>query len=251
MKNNPLVSIIVPNYNGAKFLKECIDSVIAQTYHNWELIICDDNSTDNSLEILTSYMDKRIVRPIALKENKGAAVVRNLCIEAAKGDLLAFLDNDDFWHPEKLEKQVDFMTRNGFDFTYTDYIQFSDSYKKIVRCKKKVSKRIMLRNNYILTSTVIYNAQSLGKIFMTDIRKRQDWSLFLNILDQSGHAHNLPKPLTYYRKHSKSLSNKKLGLLRYTFDFYHEVLRYGKVKAIFMVVQYLFYYFIKKFKEIL
>ncbi|UJH69042.1 glycosyltransferase family 2 protein [Allomuricauda sp. SCSIO 65647] len=250
MKDSPLVSIIVPNYNGAEFLEECIDSVISQTYKNWELIICDDNSTDGSLEIVCKYKDKRILPPIALKKNQGAAVARNLCIETAKGELLAFLDNDDFWHPEKLKKQVDFMIRNAFDFTYTDYIQFSDSHKKIVRCKERVSKRVMLRNNYILTSTVMYNASSIGKVYMSNIRKRQDWSLFMNILNKSAHAYNLTEPLTHYRKHPKSLSNKKLGLLGYTFDFYHKVLGYGKIMAVFMLVQYLFHYFIKKIKEI-
>lgn len=251
MKNetNPLVSIVVPNYNGSRYLRECIDSVLAQTYQHWELLVCDDNSTDNSLEILRSYDDLRIAPIITLNTNVGAALVRNHCIKAAKGALIAFLDNDDFWHPEKLEKQVDFMMRNNYDFTYTDYIQFSDIYTKEVACKKKVSKKVMLRNNYILTSTAIYNAKSLGKIYMENIRKRQDWSLFLNILDASGNAYNLSEPLTHYRKHNQSLSNKKMGLLKYTYDFYHLVLGYNKISTVFMVAQYLFYYFIKKFKE--
>ncbi len=249
IKENPLVSIIVPNYNGAEFLKDCIDSAIAQTYPYWELLICDDNSSDNSLSIVSSFNDKRILPPIALKENKGAAVARNLCIEAAKGDYVAFMDNDDFWHPEKLEKQLAFMSDNDYDFTYTDYIQFSEHYQKEVQCKEMVSKKVMLRNNYILTSTAIYNASSIGKVYMSDIRKRQDWSLFLNILDKTGHAYNLPEPLAHYRKHADSLSNKKLGLLKYTFDFYHKVLGYGKVRSVCMLIQYLVYYFIKKLKE--
>lgn len=249
MNDNPLISIVIPNYNGAKFLQQCIDSVIAQTYQNWELLICDDNSNDNSLDILAQYQDKRIMPPIVLKENRGAAIARNYCIEKAKGELIAFLDNDDIWHQDKLKKQVAFMLANDYDFSYTDYIQFSESHEKVVACKKKVTKKIMLRNNYILTSTAIYNVKSLGKVFMADIRKRQDWSLFLNILEKSGSAYNLSEPLTSYRKHSQSLSNKKLGLLKYTFDFYHKVLGYKRIISVLMVVQYLFYYFLKKLKE--
>ena len=224
MKDQPLVSIIVPNYNGADFLARCIDSVLEQTYDNWELIICDDNSTDYSLEILAKYNNTKILPVIVLEQNQGAAVVRNRCIEVAKGDYIAFLDNDDFWHPEKLEKQIQFMIDNDYGFTYTDYIQFSPDYEKTIRCKKRVSRRILLRNNYILTSTAIYNTTKLGKIYMADIRKRQDWSLFLNILEKTPHAYNLAEPLTHYRKHSKSLSNNKLGLLKYTFDFYNIIL---------------------------
>lgn len=228
---------------------QCVESVLAQTYQNWELLICDDNSSDNSLEVLAQYEDPRIPPPIALKVNQGAAEVRNQCIKVAKGDFIAFLDNDDFWHAEKLEKQIDFMTKNGYDFTYTDYVQFSERYEKTIRCKKRVSKRMLLRNNYILTSTVIYNTARLGKIYMANIRKRQDWSLFLNILDKTPYAYNFAEPLAHYRKHSQSLSSNKFGLLKYTFDFYHKVLGYGKPISIVMLLQYLFYYFTKKFKE--
>ncbi|WP_425235168.1 glycosyltransferase family 2 protein [Ulvibacterium sp.] len=249
MKKDPLVSIIVPNFNGAKFLGQCIDSVLAQSYRNWELLICDDNSTDDSLEVITCFDDARIPPPIILTENKGAAVARNECIQAAKGEYIAFLDNDDYWHPKKLEKQLHFMSRNNYHFTYTDYIQFSEHYEKSVACKKHVSRRIMLRNNYILTSTAMYKAAAIGKIYMSDIRKRQDWSLFLNILDQTKKAYNLSEPLAYYRKHSRSLSSKKLGLLKYTYDFYHKVLGFGKFMTIIMVMQYLMYYFVKKIKE--
>ncbi|MCX2680677.1 glycosyltransferase family 2 protein [Galbibacter sp. EGI 63066] len=249
MNNNPLVSIVVPNYNGKKYLKQCIDSVINQSYNNWELIICDDNSTDDSKEIIHSYQDKRIVPPIMLKQNQGAAVTRNMAIERAKGSFIAFLDNDDYWSPTKLEEQLKFMIENKYLFTYTNYIQFSEHKKRYVKCVNRVTKSKLLKNNYILTSTVMYNAQKLGKIYMANIRKRQDWSLFINIIEKSKYAYNLNKDLTYYRKHKDSISAKKLGLIKYNFNFYHNVLGYNKIISYLLMLRYITYYLLKKSKE--
>ncbi len=246
-----LVSVIVPNYNGKLFLERCIESVLAQSYTNWELIICDDCSTDNSIELISQYADSRIKEPIRLEANQGAAVARNLCIERAKGEYISFLDNDDYWLPEKLERQIDFMKKEGHLFTYTDYFLFKNDRKKRISSKRYVKYPTLLRNNYILTSTVIYNAKQLGKIYMANIRKRQDWSLFINIIRKSGVAYNLPVPLAAYRRHSDSLSSNKLDLLGYNFNFYHQVLGFSKLKSAVYMIQFLFFYFIKKFKEAL
>lgn len=249
MSKTPLVSIVVPNYNGEKFLKECIDSVLSQTYNNWELIICDDNSVDNSLDIINSYNDSRIISPIVLKENQGAAIARNKAIECVKGSYIAFLDNDDYWAPTKLEEQLKFMINNNYLFTYTDYIQFSGDKRKLVRCIDHVTKRKLLKNNYILTSSVIYYAEKLGKIYMANIRKRQDWSLFINIIEKSQNAYNYSKGLTYYRKHDNSISANKLDLLKYNFYFYHKVLEYDKFISYLLMTRFIFYYMLKKIKE--
>ena len=115
-----LVSIVMPNYNGGKYLKETIDSVLSQTFDNWELLFVDDCSTDNSLEIVRSYADERI-RIFQNETNRGAAVSRNRAIEAANGRWIAFLDSDDLWLPEKLEKQVAFMKDKEIVFSFTDY----------------------------------------------------------------------------------------------------------------------------------
>ncbi|MEP2690287.1 glycosyltransferase family 2 protein [Maribacter dokdonensis] len=249
MINNILVSIIVPNYNGAKYIEDCINSVLNQTYTNWELIICDDNSSDNSVELIKSYSDNRIISPIINKKNNGAAVARNNAIKQAKGEFIAFLDNDDYWEPKKLEKQVKFMIGGNYSFTFTDYVQFNTKNKKTIRCKKIVSKSDLLKNNYILTSTVIYNAKKLGKIYMADIRKRQDWSLFINIIEKSELAYNLPLALSFYRKHEESISSNKIDLLKHNFNFYNKVLGYSKPNSFLMMIRFLLYYFIKKFKE--
>jgi glycosyltransferase involved in cell wall biosynthesis len=239
----------MPNYNGAKFISQSISSVLEQTYPFWELIVCDDKSTDNSLDIIESFKDERIKSPIKMEINQGAAVARNKAIENAKGSYIAFLDNDDHWAPQKLQEQLNFMLDNNFEFTYTDYFQYSNTYTKHIKCKMKVNYHSLLRNNYILTSTVMYNAQSLGKVYMENIRKRQDWSLFINIIKKSGFAHNLPKPLAYYRKHEASLSSSKFDLIKYNFNFYHEVLGFSKSSSFFLMIRFLFYYFLKKIKE--
>ncbi|WP_027065471.1 glycosyltransferase family 2 protein [Maribacter sp. Hel_I_7] len=249
MINNILVSIIVPNYNGAKYIEDCINSVLNQTYTNWELIICDDNSSDNSVELINNYNDDRIISPVIHNENKGAAVARNNAIRQATGEFIAFLDNDDYWDSKKLEKQVEFMLDGSYTFTFTDYVQFNTKNKKNIRCKKVVSRNDLLKNNYILTSTVIYNAKKLGKIYMANIRKRQDWSLFINIIEKSEFAYNLPLALSFYRKHEDSISSNKIDLLKYNFNFYNKVLGYSKLKSFLMMVRFLFHYFIKKIRE--
>ncbi len=249
MKDNPLVSIITPNYNGAKYINKCINSVLNQSYTDWELIICDDNSTDNSLDIINSYNDKRILAPIQLQKNQGAAVARNLAIEKASGNFIAFLDNDDYWTNDKLMKQINFMKKNNYSFSYTNYVQFNSKKRKGINCKNKVTKKDLLKNNYILTSTVIYNAEQLGKIYMANIRKRQDWSLFINIIEKSKYAYNLPEELSFYRRHEDSISSNKLQLFKFNFDFYNSVLGYSKTYSILLMTRFLFYYVIKKFKE--
>ena len=120
---------------------------------------------------------------------------------------------------------------------------------KLLAARKKVDKKTLLKNNYILTSTVIYDAKKLGKIYMANIRKRQDWSLFINIIERSGPAYCLTEALTYYRKHDQSLSANKFNLIKYNYDFYHKVLGYGKTTSFFMLCRYMLHYFLKKFKE--
>ncbi|MBU2995973.1 glycosyltransferase [Cellulophaga baltica] len=247
--NNPLVSIVVPNYNGADYLKECIDSILNQSYTNWELIICDDNSKDKSVEVINSYNDSRILPPIILETNQGAAITRNSAIKAAKGVFIAFLDNDDYWNEDKLKLQLEFMLKNNYSFTYTNYIQFSKTKNTLISCKNKVSKNDLLRNNYILTSTVIYDAEKLGKIYMVNMRKRQDWSLFINIVKKSKYAYCLPLELTNYRKHDNSISANKFDLFMYNFNFYNNALGYNKFMSLLLMVRFLFYYFIKKIIE--
>lgn len=125
-----LVSIITPSYNSAKFIGKTIDSVISQTYKNWEMIIIDDCSTDSSAEFIKTYEEKDSrIKLVQLKENSGAAVARNIGIQLAQGRFIAFLDSDDSWLPEKLERQIDFMLFNDYSFTYTSYLKVDEGGK--------------------------------------------------------------------------------------------------------------------------
>ena len=125
-----LVSIIMPSYNTARFISETIESVLAQTYTNWELIIVDDCSTDNTDEVVAAFSDERI-RYLKNEKNSGAAVSRNYALREARGRWIAFLDSDDLWHPEKLEKQIIFMESGDYSFSYTDYIQIDEESKSL------------------------------------------------------------------------------------------------------------------------
>ena len=181
--DEPLVSIITPLYNAASFISETIQSVQNQGYQHWEHIIVDDLSTDTSLSIAEKYAsrDSRI-RIIENTENLGAAVCRNKATEAAKGDYIAFLDADDLWYPEKLDKQVAYMRANDIDVSYSSYIQMDadgNSLKRRIKALPTLSYAKQLRNNYIGNLTGIYHAAIIGKIIAPELRKRQDWGVWL------------------------------------------------------------------------
>ena len=160
-----LVSIIMPNYNSEKYVKESIQSVLDQTYQNWELILVDDCSTDNSLEIVKSFGDDRI-KIFQNETNSGAAVSRNYALRMAEGKWIAFLDSDDLWSPEKLSLQIDFMVKNNYHFSYTPYSHIDENSNPLnveVTGPRKISKRKMFRYDYIGCLTVIYNREYVGR----------------------------------------------------------------------------------------
>ena len=125
-----LVSIIMPSWNTARFIRESIDSVRNQTYTNWELLIVDDCSTDNTDEIVASYSDERI-RYFKNKKNSGAALTRNRALREARGEWIAVLDSDDLWTPEKLERQLQFMKENNYVFSYHEYVKIDEESKPL------------------------------------------------------------------------------------------------------------------------
>ena len=179
-----LVSIIMPNYNGEKYLKETIDSVVSQSYRNWELIITDDCSSDNSLEIIERYGDERI-RVIASKENCGAAVSRNKAIAAANGRWLAFLDSDDLWDKDKLSLQLKFMNEEKCAFSFTHYYfdRNDGALKEFAPPKDRYDYKAILKHCYIACPTVIYDSVVLGKVYSTLVRTtRHKINLIVNYL---------------------------------------------------------------------
>lgn len=237
MTIEPLVSIITPLYNSEKFIEETIKSVLSQTYNNWEMLIVDDCSTDNGVEIVEKYQvkDKRI-KLIRLSKNGGGAVARNKGIEEAKGDYIAFLDSDDLWHYQKLEKQIKFMKKNNYTFTFTKYQQMNEKGEKLdryINVPKTLTYRQTLLKNPIGCLTVIYNSKELGKIYMPLIRKRQDYALWLKILKKGIIAHGLNENLSYYRLLENSISSNKISLIKYQWKLYRKIEKLSILESFF------------------
>jgi len=180
-----LVSIITPTYNSERFIAQTIESVINQSYTNWEMLITDDCSNDNTIDIVKFYQSKDSrIKLFKLEKNHGAGVARNHSLKNAKGRYVAFCDADDQWKKNKLELQLKFMEENNLEFSYSDYevIDENGNFLRNVKCPKKLTYKKLLRNNYVGCLTAIYDTKFLGKLMMSKIRKRQDWVLWLNIM---------------------------------------------------------------------
>lgn len=253
--STPLVSIITPLYNAQLFISETILSIQNQTYPHWELIIVDDNSSDNSVALSEKFAreDERI-QLVKLKSNKGAAYCRNHATQLAKGDFIAFLDADDLWHPEKLSKQLDFMKTHGCDVSLTNYLlidEKGDSLKKRVKALSLVSYKKQHSNNYIGNLTGMYNVKQLGKILAPNIRKRQDWAVWLEAIKKSGKpAKGLQEDLAYYRVHNNSMSANKTRLIKYNYSFYKDYLGYSNVVSVYYLLRFFYEYFFIRTKQI-
>lgn len=229
MTNDKLVSIIIPVYNASRFLEETINSIQKQTYSNWEAIFIDDCSSDNSYNLIKKYQkeDKRI-KLIKNKTNNGVAISRNNGIDYAKGEYLCFLDADDKWHPEKLEKQINFMQELNCEFSFTGY-QFANEKcnpnGKIVSVPNKINYKQALKNTTIWTSTVMFNMGKLTKddIYMPNIKRGQDTATWWKVLKKIEYAYGLNEVLSYYRRTNNSLSANKLTALKRTWNLYRNV----------------------------
>ena len=232
-----LVSIIMPTYNCGKFIEETINSVINQTYTNWELIIVDDCSKDNTEEVVKKIKDKRI-KYHKLKENSGAAVARTEAMKKAKGNYMAFLDSDDLWYPEKLEKQLKFMKDNNYDFTCTAYEQIdeeSNLLNKVIKTKKKANYNRILLDCPVGNSTVMYNVDKLGKFEVPNIRKRNDDALWLQIIKKAKYIYGMDDILMKYRIRSNSISSNKLSLVKYHWQLYREIEHLSVIRSSFHI----------------
>lgn len=235
----PLVSIITPSYNSKDFIGETIESVLSQTYKNWEMIIVDDCSNDLSQEYIEKYSQKDgRIKLIKLNENVGAGIARNEAIKSAKGKYIAFLDSDDLWEKNKLKKQIIFMEENEYSFTFTDFQKISEDGKErkmFVKAPKNLSYNKNLYYNHIQTSTVIYNQEKLGKIYMPEIRKRQDYGLWQKILTKTL-GYGLNENLMFYRLRKNSISSNKIELIKWQWKFYREVLNLNLIKSVIYLI---------------
>lgn len=203
MKDFGLVSIITPNWNCAKYISETIRSVQAQTYQNWEIIIVDDCSTDNSCEVVKYLMeaDARI-RLLKNPKNSGAAVSRNYALREAKGKWIAYLDSDDLWAADKLEKQLRFMVENGYKFSYTEYCEIDDDSQEtgvLISGPRKVSKLGMFAFCWPGCLTVMYDREAVGLVQIEDIKKNNDYAMWLKVCRKAD-CYMLREPLAKYRR---------------------------------------------------
>lgn len=222
-----LVSIIMPSYNAARFIGESINSVLLQTYSNWELLIVDDCSKDNSVEVVRKFanIDKRVVL-FSLEKNVGAAAARNVAIEHAQGQYIAFLDSDDVWDEYKLEKQLAFMKQYSYVFTFSNYYVMEENGKKkenIVKVPSSLSYHQYLRNTIIGCLTVIIDRQQTGDFKMPLIKSSHDMALWLLIMKRGFKAYGLKDVLAGYRLVSTSNTAKKWKAAKDVWKVYREI----------------------------
>lgn len=230
-----LVSVIMPTFNAGKFIADSIESILSQTYTNLELLITDDNSSDNTRKILEDYAQKDPrVKVEYLEENYGPGIARNRSIERAEGRYIAFCDCDDRWFPEKLEKQINHMRKHDCALCSSSYIICNDDNEEtgIYISPKYVTLGMLKHDNKIGCLTAVYDIKRLGhKFYMPAIRKRQDWALFLNILKECQICFCITEPLAYYRHRQNSVSSNKFSLIKYNVNVYETVFGYTRLRA--------------------
>ncbi len=213
------VSVIIPMYNASDYILECLNSVINQSYQNLEIILVDDNSKDDTLKKVASLNDNRI-KLIKFKKNHGAALTRNKGIEEATGDYLCFLDSDDLWVKDKIEKQVKFIKDKAF--IYSKYYYLRKTKTHLAEVPMSYTYHQLLKNSGIFTSTVMLNMTYLKKedIYMPNIRRGQDYACWYRVLKKVGTAYGMSDALAYYRVGNDSLSSNKLKAMKRTWHLY-------------------------------
>ncbi|WP_313206020.1 glycosyltransferase family 2 protein [Psychrobacter faecalis] len=236
-----LVSIITPSYNSALLIVSTIQSVISQTFTDWEMIVVDDCSKDNSVEVIQSFVDcESRIKLIKLTENSGAAVARNTAIEAAQGRFIAFLDSDDLWDSQKLEKQINFMINENVAFSYTAYMKINEEGVpfQAMKVPSKVSYRNLLKTCVIGCLTVVYDTKYVGKVYMPENIKREDFATWLRLLKCVDYAYALPEVLASYRVYPDQSSSNKASMALESWRLYRNVEQLNIFKATYYFSQY-------------
>ena len=226
---NTMVSIVVPVYHAQRFIEETMDSVLAQTYEDWELLLVVDGSSDPTIAVIEEYIEKKQEKRIRLliqENNKGAALARNRGVQEAKGRYLAYLDADDLWKPQKLEKELHFMQEKDAAFVFTGY-EFADENAvgtgKVVHVPERLTYRQALKNTTIFTTTVMFDTEKISKdqLEMPNMRS-EDTALWWKILRSGQDAYGLDENLVYYRRPAKSLSSNKLVAIKRIWNLYRK-----------------------------
>lgn len=216
------VSVIIPMHNSSKHIEQCVDSVLNQTYGNIEVVVVDDQSTDDSTKLVENKNDNR-VKLIKLKKNVGAAIARNIGIDQATGDYITFIDSDDYWILNKLDKQINFIEANDYKFIYGGYAYLKrNGETHIAHVPTSITYKQALKNTTIFTSTVMFNMKYLKKedIYMPNIKKGQDTATWWKVLKTGITAYGIDEVLSFYRVGEKSLSSNKFKALKRSWDLY-------------------------------
>ncbi|MEO1096496.1 MAG: glycosyltransferase family 2 protein [Bacteroidota bacterium] len=251
MMTNDLVSVITPTYNSEKYIGETIKSVIAQTYPNWELIITDDASSDNTLTIVSEYarLESRI-HFYQFDKNRGPAEARNNSILKSRGRYVAFIDSDDLWEPKKLAEQIDLFKKEPLcPLVYTGY-NIINGHARFVKYQKvppKATYNDILKSCSIGCSTVMLNLSITGQVYMPLLKRRQDFALWLKILKNHGTAIGINEPLANYRKGASTVSSNKLKVIRYQWRTYFKIEKLGLIKSIYYITHWAFRGFFKHY----
>lgn len=247
---NELVSIIMPSYNTAKFIAESIESVVKQTYVNWELLIVDDCSSDSTDEIVGSFLADTRIKYFKNINNSGAAVSRNRALREAKGKWIAFLDSDDLWMPEKLEKQINYMEKKGYHFSYTNYAEIDNNGKRTgitVTGPNRITKTGFYNYCWPGCLTVMYDAEVVGLIQIADIKKNNDYAMWLKVCRKAD-CYLLDQELALYRRgRAGSVSNHSIKtMIGWHYRLYREAEGQGILESAINTVRNMMFGFYKK-----
>jgi hypothetical protein len=242
-------------FNSEAYISETINSVINQTYKNWELLLIDDGSKDKTIETANQFITQNPnIKLLKNNANLGAAISRNKGIEAAKGKYIAFLDADDLWKPNKLQIQIEFMEAQDCDVCCSSYEQIDETGKplnKLIKALPELTYQKYLKSNYIGNLTGVYNAKVLGKIKAPNLRKRQDWLLWLAAIETSGKpAKGIQESLAYYRVRKDAMSSNKMNLLKHNYWVYRKGLGFSTLKSVYYMLIFLNEHFLVKSKQV-
>ena len=249
-----MVSIIMPAYNVENCISDSIHSIINQTYTNWELIIVDDASTDNTRNVIEEFSSKdNRIKLLKHSKSMGAGIARNNAIKNASGNFIAFLDADDLWKQNKLEVQRAFMKANNATICYASYELINEQgnpLNKIVQSLPSINYKKQLKCNYVGNLTGMYNSSIIGKIAIPKIKKRQDWVMWLKVIERVGEAKGINEVLASYRVRKNSVSSNKISLLKHNYNVYRKSLGFSQLKSVIYLFKFLYEYFFIKSKQI-
>lgn len=247
-ENYGLVSIIMPTFNGSQHILKSIESVIEQSYRNWELLVIDDCSTDNTRDIVRSVDDSR-VKLLCNEMNSGAAISRNYGLREATGRWIAFLDSDDLWLPDKLAMQLAFMKDESCAFSFTDYAVVEPNgmispYSYIG--PMVVDKKIMRRYCYFSTITVLYDSEVVGLLQIADVKKNNDYALWLKAVEKTK-CYRFPRCLSVYCRRAGSISSgNKLKLIKHHYILFRIAEEESAVQSLIDTARNMFFGLLKK-----